>query len=125
MICKTCNGTGAIPNPAHYEAKYKYTTDYYLLIPNTLQCRKCKGIDVGQNLYATTVHVGKVDFEQPIPDCAYANKTATNEIACFQFFADKITETRVVIQMVDLDFFVVNCLQMLITIKDIILQHNE
>lgn len=44
MQCKTCNGTGAIPNPAHYTAKHEYTTDYYLLIPSKLKCSECKGI---------------------------------------------------------------------------------
>lgn len=80
---------------------------------------------LGRELYNTTVHVGKVGFEQPIPDCAYKNNIATKEIACFHFFADKIKEARASMQIADLNFFVVDCLQMLITIKDTILQHNE
>jgi len=80
---------------------------------------------VGADLYGTTVHVGKVGIEEPLPDCAYTNKTATNEIATFRFFGEDIIEARAVTQIADLDFFVVNCLQTIITINDIILQHNE
>jgi hypothetical protein len=83
----------------------------------------CNYIDT--DLYGTTVHVGKVGIEEPLPDCAYTNKTATNEIACFKYFADNIADAKAVIQIADLDFFVVNCLQTMITINDIIFQHNE
>ncbi len=83
----------------------------------------CNAID--NTIFGTTVHVGKVGIEQPLPDFAYTNKTATNEIATFKFFGDEIFEARAVTQIADLDFFVVNCLQTIIDINDIILQYNE
>jgi hypothetical protein len=98
---------------AHNESK-----DYDIYV--TLICNY-----VGSDLYCTTVHVGKVRIEEPLPDCAYTNKTATNEIATFRFFGEDIEEARAIIQIADLDFFVVNCLQAIIDINDIILQYNE